>query len=143
MIGELLKKFMALTCAAFLAVPALASEPIQRTNTNTLWFESWGALTNATLSVVTPEGDQKQVFADRGTPVFNLRDVAPAPDGIYRYELTAATEEKVKIKNPINNGRGDNARSETNKPMQMTGFFIVKGGAITVEKEVTEASDSE
>lgn len=115
-----------------------ANEPVQRTNTTTLWFENWGALSNATLTIVGPEDTHTTVFTPSGSPKFSLIDIAPVTDGIYSYELTAATGEKVTIKNPIDNGRGKAAKKERLRPFQMNGSFIVSRGVITEKEEITE-----
>ncbi len=115
----------------FSALTAVASEPVERTNSSALWFENWGDLSNASLAVVSPEGDRVDVQNDRGTPVFRLRDLASVVDGVYSYELRAASSEKIKIRNPVDNGRGKAAKTEMAKPYQMNGFFIVKRGVIT------------
>jgi hypothetical protein len=117
---------------------AFASEPEQRTNTNSLWFESWGTLSNATLTIAGPEGVQTSVYNKSGSPTFYLRDISPVADGVYSYELTAATDEKVKIKSELNNGRGDAAQKEMAKPFHMTGSFIVSRGVIALKEELVE-----
>jgi hypothetical protein len=115
-----------------------ANEPVQRTNTSTLWFENWGALSNATLTIVDPEDGQTTVFSASGSPKFSLTDIAPVADGVYSYELTAATDEMVTIKNPIDNGRGKAAKNQIPIPFQMTGSFTVSRGVITVDEEIIE-----
>ena len=115
-----------------------ANDPVARTNTSTLWFEGWGSLFNATLTVTGPEGDRTETFKGKGTPQFALRDMGDIVDGVYSYELTAATDEMVKIKNPINNGRGDAEKTEIPKSYQMTGSFIVSRGVIIKKEEILE-----
>lgn len=127
-----------LTNTAFINTAAYASEPVERTNTSTLWFESWGKLTNATLIVVNPEGVRTDVFAISGSPTFHLRDVAPVIDGVYSYELLAATDEMVTIRNQLDNGRGKAQKKQVSKPFLMNGFFIVSRGVITVQKALIE-----
>jgi hypothetical protein len=115
-----------------------ANEPIQRTNTTTLWFENWGTLSNATLTIVGPEDTRATVFTPSGSPKFSIIDLTPVADGIYSYELSAATDEKVTIKNPINNGRGKAAKKEISKPFHLNGSFIVSRGVITKKEEIIE-----
>lgn len=122
----------------FLGSAALAAEPVERTNTSALWFESWGRLSNATLKVGAPDGTQIDVFAASGTPTFHLRDLTPITDGVYRYELTAATDEMLPIKNQLDSGRGKAQKKEVAKSFQMGGFFIVTRGVITKKEDLAE-----
>lgn len=123
--------------ALFLTSTAQAADPISQHNSNAFWFVNWFGLTNATLNVVAPNGEMATVFAASGTPVFEL-DRGKAMDGVYQYELTAATEEKLRIVNPQNNGRGDNASDTAAKPFYLTGQFVVSRGVITTPDEMTE-----
>lgn len=128
----------ALTASLFLASPAFANEPVERTDTTTLWFESWGSLSNATLVVSGPDGFVTNIVAEKGPPRFYLRDAAPVVDGVYRYELTAATTEKIKLRNQPDNGRGESQKDEIAKPFQMGGSFVVSRGVITKQEEIVE-----
>lgn len=115
---------------------AATVDPVQQHNSNALWFENWIGLGNATLVVSGPDGKVSQVFAKEGTPVFELGR-GEVLDGIYRYELKAATEETVKIVNPIDNGRGDPATSRQ-APFYMNGSFTVSRGVIITPNEIRE-----
>ncbi|MDF1802106.1 hypothetical protein [Thalassovita sp.] len=119
--------------------PAFAAEPepVQQHNSNAVWFENWIGLTNASMKVVDPTGKIEEVFAASGTPVYRLSTENVA-DGIYYYELSAATAETKKIVNPIDNGRGDAQRDETNVPFNMSGKFVVLRNVIITPKEVKE-----
>ncbi|WP_323783845.1 hypothetical protein [Thalassovita sp.] len=89
------------------------------------------------MTISTPNGKVSSISADSGTPVFQLsgRDVV---DGIYRYELKAATEEKVEIVNPVDNGRGEKAENSMLKPFYMSGYFTVARGVIITPDEIKE-----
>ncbi len=121
------------------ATPLVAAEPepVQQHNSNAVWFENWNGLSNATMTISTPNGKVSSISADSGTPVFQLsgRDVV---DGIYRYELKAATEEKVEIVNPVDNGRGEKAENSMLKPFYMSGYFTVARGVIITPDEIKE-----
>ena len=119
------------------ATQAETPHPVQQNNSNALWFENWTGLSNATLSVSTPEGELISLFAASGTPVFELKN-REMVDGIYRYELSAATEEEVKIVNKINDGRGENSRDSAAKPYYLAGAFVVSRGVIIQPEEVKE-----
>lgn len=120
-----------------MAGAALAADPVQQHNSNAVWFENWFGLSNATLRVTAPDGQISDIFAASGTPVYQLsgREVL---DGIYRYELSAATEETVKIVNSIDNGRGDAARDSHAKPFHLNGHFTVSRGVIITPETVVE-----
>ena len=116
---------------------AAASEPVQQHNSNALWFENWGGLTNATLKVIAPGGQITELFVASGTPVYQLpsRDVL---DGVYTYELSAAMREQEAIVNPINNGRGDAARTTAAKSFHAWGSFVVSRGVIITPEDLRE-----
>lgn len=115
---------------------AMTIDPVQQHNSNALWFENWTGLSKATLVVAGPDGTVTRVFAEAGTPVFELGR-GEVLDGIYRYELKAATEETVKIVNPIDNGRGESSNSRA-KPFYMNGAFQVSRGVIVIPEDIRE-----
>ncbi|MFC4217465.1 hypothetical protein ACFP4H_06215 [Pseudophaeobacter arcticus] len=119
-----------------LAATAMTVDPVQQSNSNAVWFENWSGLSNATLVVAAPNGKVTEVFAASGTPVYELNR-GEVQDGIYRYELKAATQEMVEIVNPIDNGRGETPSSKA-KAFYMTGFFTVSRGVIIIPEEIRE-----
>lgn len=130
-------RFFAAAVFVVVAGMAHAADPVAQHNSNAFWFVNWFGLSNATLNVVAPGGEMTTVFAASGTPVFEL-DRAKAADGVYSFELTAATEERATIINPQNNGRGDNASDTAAKSFYLTGQFVVSRGVITTPDEMTE-----
>ncbi|GLT09877.1 hypothetical protein PVW51_20640 [Sulfitobacter sp. PR48] len=133
-----LLKSIALTTslALFSAGTAWAADPVQQHNSNAVWFENWIGLSNASMVVAAPNGKITEIFAKSGTPVFELQP-GEVQDGVYRYELRAATEEKQEIVNPIDNGRGE-LQTESFVPFYRTGAFFVERGVIVTPKEVKE-----
>lgn len=125
--------------AIFVSTAAVAQEiaPVQQNNSNTIWFENWTGLSNGTLKITIPGGELVEVFAASGTPVFALagREVL---DGIYRYELSAATKNEIKITNAIDNGRGDTARDSQSVPFYLSGAFHVSRGVIVQPEQIKE-----
>lgn len=119
--------------AAFAAEP----EPVQQHNSNAVWFENWNGLSNATMTILAPNGKITSIQAETGTPVFQLSG-SEVIDGIYRYELKAATDEVIEIVNPIDNGRGENASNTMRKPFQLNGHFTVARGVIITPEEIRE-----
>lgn len=114
-----------------------AADPVQQHNSNAVWFENWQGLSNASLTVAAPNGKITQIFAASGTPVFELSR-AEAMDGIYRYELRAATEEQAEIVNKIDQGREGVQRDTVAVPYYASGQFVVERGVIIVPSEVKE-----
>ena len=119
---------------------AVTAQPVQENNSNTVWFENWIGLSNATMRVATPDGEITDVVAERGTPVFMLKgDVA---DGLYRYELRAATEEMVKNRDYNEDSVFNTGDEYIPKPFYVTGAFRVERGAI-VNTETREEGKEE
>lgn len=137
MIRKGLARAALVACLGTAASAATAADPVEQNNSSAVWFENWIGLRNATLNVVTPTGEIRRIFAASGTPVFEL-DRSGDPDGVYRYELSAATEEKVMIVNPQNNGRGENASDTAAESFYLSGQFVVSRGIITRPDDVTE-----
>ncbi|WP_425100254.1 hypothetical protein [Tropicibacter sp. S64] len=133
-------RFLSMLAAASLAFAGAAHaaepDPVQQHNSNAVWFENWIGLSNATMVVAAPNGRISQVRADSGTPVYELTR-GDVQDGVYRYELRAATEEDIEIVNPIDNGRGE-MQTTMKKPFYMTGHFVVSRGVIITPEEVKE-----
>ncbi|GGX70372.1 hypothetical protein GCM10007385_44220 [Tateyamaria omphalii] len=131
---------LSLVVASVMSSPVLASEtpqPVQQHNSNAVWFENFIGLSNTQMTISYPDGTLETVFAKTGTPVFQLTG-AEVVDGIYRYELTAATNEKQTIKNPIDNGRGAAASNERAVPFSMSGQFVVSRGVIVTPDDLKE-----
>ena len=122
-------RISAIAVAAILVARVAGAEPVPLTNSNALWFENWTGLSNATLVVSNPEGEISRIESATGTPVFRLTG-ARVPDGRWDYELRAATDERRRIVNPIDNGRGEAARDTVAVGYTMTGAFFVSGGVI-------------
>ena len=114
-----------------------APQPIQQHNTNALWFENFDGLSNASLVVNYPDGTIETFEAKNGTPVFKLGG-NNTYDGVYRYELRAATKEREEIKNQLDNGRGSAERSKRLKPFYLSGHFTVYRGAIITPEDLKE-----
>lgn len=134
-----MRLFGTVFCAVIgLAGFAVAStvDPVAQNNSNAVWFENWVGLSNATMVVAAPNGKVSKVFAQSGTPVFEL-ERGEVLDGVYRYELSAATEEKAEIANPIDNGRESIATSSA-IPFNMSGSFVVSRGVIITPEDIKE-----
>ncbi|WP_415918877.1 hypothetical protein [Tateyamaria sp. SN6-1] len=139
-----MRKYVAAIAVSVLCSMPVASlakadgpQPVQQHNSNAVWFENFTGLSNASLVVSYPDGTVETVETSKGTPVFKLRgDVAR--DGVYRYELRAATEQREEIKNQFDNGRGDAARSDRLTPFYLSGHFTVSRGVIITPEDIKE-----
>lgn len=123
-----------------LATFAMAQDtpkPVQQHNSNAVWFENWVGLSNTTMTVADPIGKITAIHAESGTPVFQLQS-GDVVDGIYRYEIKAATKEEQKIVNQIDNGRGKDQKDSTAKPYFLSGYFTVSRGVIVTPDDVKE-----
>ena len=117
-----------------------AANPVKQHNSNAVWFENWTGLSNATLVVSLPNGEVTTVYAESGTPVFQLSG-SDVLDGIYRFELNAATEEQVKATNQLNSGRGDSAKDTHAGSYHSNGHFTVSRGVIITPEAISETDD--
>ncbi|MGH6926328.1 MAG: hypothetical protein ACRED5_21575, partial [Propylenella sp.] len=61
---------------------------------------------SSTLTVTGPDGFYRQTFSRGGSVALQLGAAGRLPDGIYNYEVTAATGQKVPNRNTLDNGRG-------------------------------------
>lgn len=129
--------FLGAALGALAATTALAADPVQQHNSNAVWFENWIGLTNATMTIVAPDGEITAIQSTSGTPVFELSG-GEFQDGVYHYELTAATDKEVEVKNQINNGRGEQSGGTEKVPFYTTGSFVVSRGVIITPEEVKE-----
>lgn len=112
-------------------------QPVQQHNSNAVWFENWVGLSNTSMTISYPDGTVETIRASSGTPVFKLTG-SEVLDGVYRYELRAATDKTEKIRNKVENGRGDAARDERAVPFYTTGHFVVSRGVIVTPEDLKE-----
>lgn len=138
---QILSAFTVVATILGVAGGASAANPVKQHNSNAVWFENWTGLTNATLVVASPDGKITTINAPSGTPVFQLSG-SEVLDGIYRFELQAASDERVKIVNPIDNGRGDAQSDSHAKPFLMNGSFTVSRGVIITPEEISETDSN-
>lgn len=138
----MIRNFLASTALSLgLAMPALAADPVQQNNSNAVWFENWIGLSNGMMRVASPDGDITDVFADTGTPVFEL-PASDAVDGIYRYELRAATEEMVKNRDYDESGTLGSDEEYIPKALYRTGFFMVERGVIIRPEDMPQEEET-
>ncbi|KAG1648418.1 hypothetical protein GQR58_029846 [Nymphon striatum] len=121
-------------------------------NGSTLTFDYKGNFSNANIIVSGPNGFKTSTFQKSGEPTINLSEntLNSSPtlqtsssefsgansleDGSYKYEITVATNKKVKIVDTINNGRGKNNQITANLSETQSGHFRVKNGSIVTDQ---------
>jgi hypothetical protein len=92
-------------------------------------FDAGGSYSNYTLTVTGPHGFHASASSKSEVPSIDLRRVGAFDDGTYHYQLTASSDEKVPIRNALDNGRKGGPDSMT-RSVSTSGVFHVKGGAI-------------
>ena len=93
-------------------------------------FSLGGVYSRATLTITGPDGFVFRTFSKTGNPTVDLIKAKANVDGLYTYEITAASSETVTIRNPLNNGRGGADRTTMKRGVSASGSFVVKGGLI-------------
>ena len=131
---------LVLTTTAFPAL-AEAPDPIQRNNQNSIWFENWVGLSHAVLVVVAPDGKATRIEFASKAPVFQL--TGRRLEGTYAFELTAATDQKRPVADPVDNGRDGPVPTTQTVPFYMTGQFVVSRGAIVEPEDIPETQQDQ
>ena len=131
------------TCAALGLSGACHADDMvaakQFSGTN-LGFLLKGALRNSTLSVAGPDDFHASTFSKSGAVAIDLGKFGALEDGLYHYQITAATDQPANVRTPLNDGRDDNAKVKLLKSVEMSGTFDVTGGKIV--EPVANAKDS-
>jgi hypothetical protein len=102
----------------------------QRLSDTQIGFDPSGSYGNYTLTVTGPNGFQAHASSKTGTPSIDLRRFGTFDDGIYNYQLTASSDEKVPVRTALDNGRGGGPTDSMLKSVATSGQFEVKGGTI-------------
>jgi hypothetical protein len=93
-------------------------------------FDAGGGLSNFTLSIAGPNRIHASASAKNSAPSIDLKRLGTVDDGIYTYQLTASTDEKIPVRSPLDNGRSSPPVTAALKVVSTTGHFQVKGGII-------------
>ena len=135
------KSILTLAIGAFFGVgtAVFGADVSPRFEPGALSFSGGRDFTNGRLFITGPDDFEAEETSSKGLPVFRVQG-GRIRDGFYRFSLSAATAEKVKIKKPIDNGRGASAKDYTLKPFSLSGMFQIKRGAIL---EIDEAAMTE
>src|SRR4051794_8643653 len=112
------------------ACPAQGLDAKQKFTDTEIGFDVTGPYRNLTLTVSGPHGLHASVSSPSGSPLIDLRKLGTVDDGEYFYQLTAATDEKIPVRNGLDNGRERGAATSMLKGVSTSGHFQVKGGII-------------
>ena len=107
-------------------------------NGTTLTFQYKGNFSNATISVIGPNGFSVSHFQKQGSPYLDLATQVTLVDGSYNYQITVATDKIINISNPEDNGRGSNAKTTMNVGASQSGHFRIKYGIIITDLTTSE-----
>lgn len=107
-------------------------------NGTTLAFQYKGNFSNATISVIGPNGFSASRFQKQSSPYLDLATQAALVDGLYNYQITVATDKIINISNPEDNGRGTNAKTTMNVGASQSGHFRIKYGIIITDLTTSE-----
>ena len=77
----------------------------QKLTDTQIGFDPGGTYSNYTLTVTGPNGFHASASSKSDVPAIDLRQIGTFDDGTYHYQLTASTDEKVPIRNALDNGR--------------------------------------
>src|SRR5262249_57139243 len=98
-----LAAFLALGLSGVCLADDLTAE--QRFSETSVGFDLKGAYSNVTLTVAGPHAFHASAFSKSGAPTIDLAHNGPVEDGTYSHQLTAATDEKVKTRTPLDDDR--------------------------------------
>lgn len=85
---------------------------------------------NYTLTVTGPHGFHASASSKSEVPAIDLRRIGAFDDGTYHYQLTASTNERVPVRDTLDNGRSGRQPDWMVRSVSTSGVFHVKGGTI-------------
>ena len=124
--------------SGLMAMPAMAKSPF--ISGSNISVNSESNLRNLTLTVSGPNGFHAQAFEKGFTPSVSLIKDGKMADGLYTWQLSGSTDERVYggYKTSINSGRGEKARDYTFKGSTESGSFRVENGVAVAFDETEE-----
>jgi len=136
--------------ALILTVPSLAQELLSARSAASgtkVSFVLPAGYFNTTLSVAGPDGRVVSASAKQGSPVIDISGKNAMGDGVYTYQITAASPKKVAMKVDSVDGREITA-AQVNMRGEMSvqvgaatsGSFLVQGGRIVDTSNLKEGS---
>ena len=131
--------------ATSLATPAFSAE--ERYAGDVVQIVPDGKVFNVTLSIAGPGGYYAQAFAKAGMPMIKLSQHGPVADGLYIWQVTAATDELIEVRDkglrsgstkPSGYRRASPGMIRINKGTAESGSFRVQNGSILPKSDATE-----
>ena len=131
--------------ATTLATPVFSAE--ERFAGDVVQIVPDGQVFNTTLSIAGPNGYYAQAYAKAGTPMIKLSQHGPVADGIYIWQVTAATNEMIEVRDEgLRSGSSNSSGYLSTSPGMITinkgtaesGSFRVQNGAILPKSNATE-----
>ena len=131
--------------AAGLATPAFSAE--ERFSGDVVQVVLAGQVHNTTLSIAGPGGYYAQAYAKAGMPMIKLSQHGTLADGIYIWQVTAATDEMIEVRDKgLRSGSTNSSGYLSTSPGMITinkgtaesGSFRVQNGAILPRSNATE-----
>jgi hypothetical protein len=87
---------------------------------------------NATLTITGPGDFHAQTSTKGGALALDLRQFGGVDDGTFTYQITAATDEKTKVRTTLDNGRSSREPTEVPKGATLSGTFLIVRGEIVM-----------
>ncbi len=127
--------------SAHAAMASNQPKAIENLSDGTLALELQGkpkVIHNVTLRVAGPNGYTASAFSKRDVPSIELSKYGKLTDGVYQYEMTAASGEKIEIQSDLDDGRGGKSPKVIYKSIAVAGSFIVRDGKIITKNDRKE-----
>jgi hypothetical protein len=128
-------KIIAFGLAAIIAAGSAAAclaqdmKATQRFTDTQIGFDA-GGYSNFTLTVTGPNGFHASVTSKSAVPSIDLRRAGAVDDGIYNYQLTASTDQKVPVRTALDNGRSGGPTTTALAGVSTSGQIQLKDGMI-------------
>ena len=105
-------------------------KPTRKFSETVITVDPGGAFSNYTLTVTGPHGFHATASSKSEVPSIDLRHTGGFEDGTYHYQLTASSNERVPVRDTLNNGRTGKRPDSMAGSVSTGGVFHVKGGTI-------------
>jgi hypothetical protein len=93
-------------------------------------FDPGGSYSNYTLTIAGPNGIHASASSRNSVPSIDLKRIGELDDGLYTYQMTASTDEKIPVRSRLDNGRSSPIATSMLKVVSTSGQFEIKGGTI-------------
>jgi len=117
---------VAMSCAC----AAQEFKPTEKHTDSGLGFEAGSGYSNFTLTVTGPRGFHATANSKDSAPSIDLREAGAREDGVYTYQLTASTSERIPVRTALDNGRSGAANQTMLKGVAASGQVYLKDGKL-------------